>query len=301
MMVQVGSTQTLGREHSRLRFGPPPQPGAAWTRRVLQLDGRDAFELSLWCGTCPFLFKRLEGANDRLSIEAMEARLTAGCTHIDTEVIASFGSLLPQGAYLPLLLSVEPRAVLPAKPGDYFYEEQVATWGVDSFWGLPEYTQTPYYRTFETSVSSEAHLYEFVVPMVPPSWNQPEAVRAHRARLESSSQPTAVAVSTLDVCAPATDDEGPDWYWHWGLTHFLLDGHHKMEPRHRAVRDCNSSRCSASTAASVTQISSGQSARSARGQVSRGQLSPSDGTPLLPQSGSQRASLHLCGCASAFS
>jgi hypothetical protein len=37
-----------------------------------------------------------------------------------------------------------------------------------------------------------------------------------------------VAVSFLDVRAPAVD-QGPDYYTHWGLTHFLLDGHHKLE------------------------------------------------------------------------
>ena len=35
-------------------------------------------------------------------------------------------------------------------------------------------------------------------------------------------------MTTLDVCAPAVD-LGSDWYEHWGLTHFLLDGHHKLQ------------------------------------------------------------------------
>ena len=35
-------------------------------------------------------------------------------------------------------------------------------------------------------------------------------------------------MSTLDVCAPAVE-QGADWYWHWGLTHFVLDGHHKLQ------------------------------------------------------------------------
>lgn len=55
---------------------------------------------------------------------------------------------------LPLLLSVRPRLVLPAGPGDYFASGQVATWGMSSFWGLPEYPATPYYRTYETPVDA---------------------------------------------------------------------------------------------------------------------------------------------------
>jgi hypothetical protein len=117
---------------------------------------------------------------------------------------------------------------LPAGAGDYFAEEQVATWGVDPFWGLPEHPRTAYYRTFEAPVTDEAHLYEFVVPMLPPASSDRATVAAHAARLARSSSPTAVAVSTLDVCAPAVDTQSEDYYEHWGLTHFLLDGHHEL-------------------------------------------------------------------------
>ncbi len=229
-MILSGPARRLGRDGARLRIAEASKPAGAWAgNRVLQLDGRDAFELSLWCGTCPFLFKRLDGANQRLSLEALTSRLNEGIAELADDVIEAFAALLPRGDYVPMLLSIEPRLVMPVADGDYFAEEQVATWGIDAFWGLPEYPQTPYYRTFATTVAADAHLYEFVVPMVPPSWNRPQTVAEHHARLARSSAPTAVAVSTLDVCAPAVDDESEDWYWHWGLTHFLLDGHHKLQ------------------------------------------------------------------------
>ena len=41
--------------------------------------------------------------------------------------------------------------------------------------------------------------------------------------------PAAVAVSTLDISQPAMADDNSDYYEHWALTHFLLDGHHKLE------------------------------------------------------------------------
>jgi hypothetical protein len=230
VVIALGQPRPLGRDGARLRFGESEKAEGAWAgARVLQLDGHDAFELSLWCGTCPFLFKRLEGANDRLSLEAMQDRLAEGIAGLDDDVITTFGALLPPATYLPMLLAIRPRLITPSHSGDYFAEEQVATWGVDAFWGLPEYPHTPYYRTFETRAAEDAHLYEFVVPMVPPSWNQAETVAAHRLRLELSSTPTAVAVTILDVCAPAVDDKSSDWYWHWGLSHFLLDGHHKLQ------------------------------------------------------------------------
>ncbi|WP_400999585.1 hypothetical protein [Agromyces sp. GXQ0307] len=138
------------------------------------------------------------------------------------------------GDYLPLLLEVNPELVAPHDERDYFTHEQVATWGVDSFWGLPENPRTFYYRTFETAVASDEHLYEFVVPMVPPRWNDRERVEHYADLMAGGVTPTAVALSTLDVCQPATDDESTDYYAHWGLTHFLLDGHHKMEAAAKA-------------------------------------------------------------------
>jgi hypothetical protein len=223
-----------------MRFGEEEKAAGAWAgRRLLFLDEKPAFELSFWCGTCQFLFKRQYGANETTSLVDFEARLAEGLEELDDAVIAEFAALLPRGEYLPLLLQVDPRLVRPVEPGDYFANEQVATWGVESFWGLPEYPHTPYYRTFETAVDPEAHLFEFIVPMVPPSWNDGVRVEAHRERLRTSSRPTAVAVSILDVCAPAEDSNSRDYFAHWGLTHFLLDGHHKLQAAaesHRPLR-----------------------------------------------------------------
>jgi hypothetical protein len=126
---------------------------------------------------------------------------------LDEGVVNRFAALLPSAEYLPLLLKVSPRLVRPVEDGDYFAEEQVATWGIDSFWGLPAYPQTPYYRTYETAIDSDSHLFEFIVPMVPPSWNDLARVEEHRHRLSSSARPTAVAVSLLDVCQPAIDTQ----------------------------------------------------------------------------------------------
>jgi hypothetical protein len=193
------------------------------------LGEKPAFELSFWCGTCPFLFKRLEGANETVSLEDLESQLGAGLDGLDEEIINRFAALLPSAEYVPLLLEISPRLVRPVEDGDYFAEEQVATWGADPFWGLPEYPQTPYYRTYETAVDSDSHLFEFIVPMVPPSWNDLTRVEEHRHRLTSSARPTAVAVSLLDVCQPAVDDDSRDYFAHWALTHFLLDGHHKLQ------------------------------------------------------------------------
>ncbi|GAA1656514.1 hypothetical protein [Actinoplanes couchii] len=224
MLLATDSPRTLGSEQgSRLSFSRPENQA----RRVLTVDEAPAFELSFWCGTCQFLFERLEGATTTFSGSPDHPTVQPG-PGLDEAAISRFGELLPRASYQPLLLQVNPRLIHPAKPGDYFAEEQVATWGVDSFWGLPTYPRTQYYRTFETRVSSDAHLYEFVVPMVPPSWNDRARVDAYAADLAAGAPGTAVAVSLLDVCAPAVD-QGSDYYTHWALVHFLLDGHHRMQ------------------------------------------------------------------------
>ncbi|MFD8141775.1 hypothetical protein [Streptomyces sp. NPDC059708] len=238
-MIRTGAPRTLGVPSSaaRLRFGTELQElGGGPRRRLLMVDDKPAFELSFYCGTCPLLFRRLESANEKLSLEHMQERLGGPLDDPDDGgVIEAFGALLPEGQYLPLLLDVEPRLVIPGKEGDYFSGEQVTAWGVDQFWGLPEYPHTPYYRTFETAVDADAHLYEFVVPMVPPTWNERARVEEYIALMERGTVPTAVAISTLDVCQSSlglADDPAA----HWGLTHFLLDGHHKLEAAATAGR-----------------------------------------------------------------
>jgi hypothetical protein len=92
-----------------------------------------------------------------------------GLGEISSDVLAAFGELLPAGGCMPML-QVTPRIMTPAG-GDYFADEQVATWGADGFRGLPENPRASGYRTVGTPVTSSAHSYDFVVPVVQPTWN----------------------------------------------------------------------------------------------------------------------------------
>lgn len=155
-MIARGEARQLGvADGARLGFTEPRRQtpdGPRFNGRTLLLDDQPAFDLSFWCGTCSFLFERLAGANEKLSLDAVQDRLNEGLDELDSDVLRAFGALLPRGEYLPLLLEVRPRLVTPGDAGDYFAHEQLATWRVDPFWGLPNYPHTPYYRTFEATV-----------------------------------------------------------------------------------------------------------------------------------------------------
>lgn len=89
MLLSAYAPRTLGvAEGARVRFGEEPkQEGTFAGRRLLFLDERPAFELSFWCGTCQFLFKRLEGANQTASLEDVGQRLADGLDGIDQEIV----------------------------------------------------------------------------------------------------------------------------------------------------------------------------------------------------------------------
>jgi len=205
---------------------PKPAPGTAFPPRRLTLHGSSVFELSLWCGTCPAMFRKLSEP-DAGDLGVANIALNAGLASIDGDVVRAYGNVLPKSTYTVLLLELRPKLISPGGERDYFVQEQVTTWGIDPIIGSAEPAGSSYYRSFEAPVDGERHLYEFLVPMVPPSWNDSNGVARYQ-QPQSGLLPTAVAYTLLDVLAPAVD-EGEDWYWHWLLQHFLIDGHHKVE------------------------------------------------------------------------
>jgi len=66
--------------------------------------------------------------------------------------------------------------------------------------------------------------------MFPTKWLTMTTVEAYKQALRTKGSGTAVAIAVLDVRGPATlaDESEPDPKEHWCLTHYLLDGHHKL-------------------------------------------------------------------------
>lgn len=74
MLLETGKARVVtGSQSSVLKFGREERPDGQGGGRRLMWQGADpAFELSWWCGTCPLLFKRLEGAMETLSLPKMQ-------------------------------------------------------------------------------------------------------------------------------------------------------------------------------------------------------------------------------------
>ena len=198
--------------------------------RFLTIDGKKAYNFGNVCGTCAFLFERLEGANQGIDTKAIISELNEGFSRIQVPVINALKLLLPNGSYKILLQTIEPHLIQPGKPGDYFYEEQVNIWGIDGFWGISHHPKTEYYRLKTLPISEISGLFEFLIPMYPKNWLSDNRITEYKSILQLEKHPTAISLSILDVKQPACWDDSMDGKItdHWCLAHNLIDGHHKV-------------------------------------------------------------------------
>jgi hypothetical protein len=229
---------TTGSDQSRVGF--TTEGGGDWLvwDRYLTIDGKKAFHLGNICQTCSILFERLGGANSAVSVSEAADALRAGVKSIKDPVVDLIGLGLPTDDYTTCLVDLRLHAVRPGDNDDYFVKEQPALWGIDGFWDLPHDPRVPYYRAGETEIEPSVMLYSIVVPMFPESWLGADGITSYlNEPAARSAIPTAVTLSLLDAKGPAVAEgevTGPAE--HWVLTHYVLDGHHKLAAASRAGR-----------------------------------------------------------------
>jgi hypothetical protein len=219
----------IGSATSRLRFESDIGPAGLGSRFLL-LDGKRAYDLGINCQTCATLFQRLPGANQSLKIQETAEALRRVVQSLDEEVVSTVALGLPEDEYIGALGDTSLLLVQPGDQNDYFLMEETALWGEDTFWCLPHDPRVPYYRAGQWEMGERRRLFNFVVPMYPAKWLTMGTVSEYVRKQETEGTGTAVAISILDVKGPAdwvgVEPHGP--LEHWLLTHYLLDGHHKL-------------------------------------------------------------------------
>jgi hypothetical protein len=226
-----------GSSASRLRFEADLGPVQIGNRYLL-LDGKRAYNVGINCQTCATLFQRLPGANQSLGMQETVEALRHVVDSFDEEVVSTVALGLPEDEYLGALADVSLLLVQPGDQNDYFMSEQMALWGEDTFWCLPHDPRVPYFRAGEKDMGDRRKLFNFVVPMYPTKWLTFRTVSDYMKEQERKGSGTAVAISVLDVKGPCDwvgeEPRGP--LEHWCLTHYLLDGHHKLHAAHLSGR-----------------------------------------------------------------
>ncbi|WP_404446397.1 hypothetical protein LG307_21370 [Sutcliffiella horikoshii] len=207
--------------------------GGGWEKwdRYISIEGKKAFHIGNICGTCSFFFERLGGANGSnqgISPKEISEEFRKGITNLEDVFLSKVSLILPSGDYKVLLNEVIPEFIELGTEKDYFSNEQVQVWGMNSFWGLPHYPKVKYYRGITKELSNNSKLFEFIVPTFPVGWLEEETIEMYKSLISKEVKPTALCLSVLDIKEPADYEEETKHIQHWCLTHYIIDGHHKV-------------------------------------------------------------------------
>lgn len=204
--------------------------GGGWDR-YLTIEGKKAFHIGNICGTCEFFFERLggaNGANQGISPKEISSALQDGISKLDKDFLSKVSLILPNGDYNVSLKEVSPVFVELGTEQDYFSNDQVQVWGIGGFWGLPHYPKVKYYRGLTKEMTDTSKLFEFIVPTFPVNWLEEETVEMYKSIITEEQKPTALCISVLDIKEPGDYDDKTEYPQHWCLTHYIIDGHHKV-------------------------------------------------------------------------
>ena len=214
----------------------PTTGGGNWEvwDRFLAISGASVVEIGNICETCQFWFRRLPAEAAPVDQEAVQQILTAGLDMLNEEVVGAFGKLLQSGTYRVAFFRLVPKPVEPGSADDYFCAEQPREWPHIGEIDDQIDPATSYYRVRDRSdvqADEGGRGFEFIVPLQSPESLDEARISFFQKRFEQGDTPTAVAVGVLDI----------KQYWdtvtaHWCLSHYLLDGHHKVEAAARLAQ-----------------------------------------------------------------
>lgn len=190
-----------------------------WNRH-LEYDGQLVMCIGNVCSNCcqPF-FEKL-GSIPRFELSGSLSSISRA---FYKEIYAELEKVLPGGYYKVIRSQVYPTYVVPGKSNDYFIHEQPRDWGTPV-----EDPKTYYYRIRSGYVEEDDEGYaegyfELAAPLG--STKDLRMGKVNTIRKQEKTQ-TVFALGVLDVknAQSSTGICGT----HWGLFHYLIDGHHKM-------------------------------------------------------------------------
>lgn len=163
-----------------------------------------------------------------VSPREVSTALQTGVSKLDSDLLSKISFILPDDDYEVSLMEANPKLIDLGTDEDYFTNEQVDVWGIDGFWGLPHHSKIKYYRSLEKELTSKSKLFEFVVPTFPVNWLDDDTIDKYKSSISDGSKPTALCLSVLDIKEPSDYGNHIDHPEHWCLTHYVVDGHHKI-------------------------------------------------------------------------
>jgi hypothetical protein len=205
--------------------------------RNITIDSLPVYVTGNTCGSCGFFFQRIGKDAGTLTADEISARLNRGLASVDGEIIETTLPLLPPGRYWPRQYVLSPTLTRLGEFNDYYTHERVASWGRrDEYWGgIIADPMTAYYRGRTLPIDAEALLFEFIAPLQSFESLDVRRVDYYKSTMATGYRPTALALSDLSVqeLVPYWDyddrpEDKPAITAHWCVTHYLIDGHHKM-------------------------------------------------------------------------
>jgi hypothetical protein len=225
--IAVGSPIQIESSESPISFQTSGSENWKVWDRYLCIKGKRAFHIGNICDTCAFFFEGLEGATQKISAREVSNALRNGLQDLDSFVVDQLTRLLPAGKFTPILWRWKPSHVTPGTTADYFSKEQIDTWGIDAFWGMPHNPKAEYYRVPVSRLDKATGLFHFGIPIYPHNWLDQKTVNSYQNCEIRGTPPTSVAISILDVKEPACGSEASEFSKHYCFAHYIIDGHHK--------------------------------------------------------------------------
>jgi hypothetical protein len=187
--------------HTPLSFAIRMGDTRPWWR-FLDIHDQPLYLIGNLCDTCSAFFGLVEHAHLPITPMAVSDQLRSGLHSVSQSLIATIAHILPKGNYAVNLLTITPSFL----PSERRADSRATNYG---------------WRQF-VPVDTERTLYEIILPLVPQTQLSAGAIERYKTQLQTGGVPTALALSVVDVRYPSGRG------FEWTLSHFLLDGHHKV-------------------------------------------------------------------------